>query len=292
MNVSRRDFLSCLPAGALLSALPLSAAAAAPRIGCQTNAWPLKPGDFTMFLGVLGELKSLGFEGFETSFRNVEAQYADAAAARARIAQSGVAFFGVHIFLNAYDPRTRIAPMDLVRATADGAAALGAERVIVSGAGLVKDGKVEEADLAEKVGGLNAAAGYCRAKGLTFAYHNHGPEFAAGGAEISGLIERTDPALVMFLVDCGWAYRAGVDLAAFFTEHRARIAGLHLRDFKGEQQVPLGQGDVNWAPLAAAVRMAGWDGWVLAEEERADGSKPGATAAAPARDTLRKLFGR
>ena len=78
-----------------------------------------------MFLDVLGTLKSLGFEGFETSFRNVQGQYADAAAARARLEQTGLAFFGVHIFLSEYDPRTRIAPMDLVKATADGAAALG-----------------------------------------------------------------------------------------------------------------------------------------------------------------------
>jgi sugar phosphate isomerase/epimerase len=97
---------------------------------------------------------------------------------------------------------------------------------------------------------------------------------------------------VQFLVDCGWAYRAGVNLAAFFTEHRERMVGMHLRDFKGEQQVPLGQGDVDWKPLAAAVKQTGWSGWVLAEEERADGSKPGESAAAPARETLRTLFGR
>ncbi len=292
MAISRRDFLSCLPAGALLSALPLSAAAAAPRLGCQTNAWPLKAGDFDLFLGVLGELRTLGFDGFETSFRNVQGQYATAAAARARIERTGVTFFGVHIFLNEYDPRTRIAPMDLVKATADGAAALGAERVILSGGGLAKDGRVAGDDLAQKVAGLQDAARYCRGRGLALAYHNHGPEFDASGAEIAGLIERTDPALVSFLVDCGWAYRAGVDLAAFFTKHRTRIAGLHLRDFKAEQQVPLGQGEVNWAPLAAAIRAASWDGWVMAEEERADGSKPGAAAAAPARETLRTLFGR
>jgi sugar phosphate isomerase/epimerase len=276
----------------MLATRPLAAAAAAPRIGCQTNAWPIKPGDFSSFLGVLGDLKALGFEGFETSFRNVQAQYADAAAARARIEQAGVAFFGVHIFLTEYDPRTRVAPMDLVKATADGGAALGAQRLILSGGGLVRDGKVAEADLALKVAGLEEAARYCRTRSLAFAYHNHGPEFAADGAEIKGLIARTDPALVSFLVDCGWAYRAGVDLAAFFTAHRARIAGLHLRDFKGEQQVPLGQGEVNWAPLASAIRAAGWAGWVMAEEERADGSKPGTSAAAPARETLRTLFGR
>lgn len=292
MDMSRRDFLSCLPAGALITALPLSAAAAAPRLGCQTNAWPLKPGDFPAFLAVLREMKALGFEGFETSFRNVQAQYADPAPARASLAASGLAFFGVHIFLTEYDARTRVAPMDLVKATADGAAALGAQRVILSGAGLVRDGKVADDDLALKVAGLHEAARSCRDRGLAFAYHNHGPEFAAGGAEITGLIARTDPALVSFLVDCGWAYRAGVDLAAFFTRHRARLAGVHLRDFKGEQQVPLGQGDVNWSPLASAIRDSGWDGWVLAEEERADGTKPGAAAAGPARDTLRRLFGR
>jgi inosose dehydratase len=293
MNISRRDFLYSIPAGAALSAIvPLAAAAPGPHIGCQTNAWALRPGDFNLFLGTLGTLKSIGFEGFETSFRNVQSQYATAAAARAQIEKIGLVCFGVHIFLIDYDPLTRIAPMDLVQATADGAAALGAQRVILSGGGLVKEGKVSEQDLAQKVAGLDAAARYCRGKGLAFAYHNHGPEFAAGGAEIGELISRTDPALVTFLIDCGWAYRAGVDLAGFFTTHRARIAGLHLRDFKGELQVPLGQGDVNWAPLAAAVRTTGWDGWVLAEEERADGSKPGESAAAPARETLRKLFGR
>ena len=83
-----------------------------------------------------------------------------------------------------------------------------------------------------------------------------------------------------------------MDLAAFFTKHRGRLAGLHLRDFKGEPQVPLGQGEVDWKPLAAAVKKTGWNGWILAEEERADGSKPGESAAAPARETLRQLFGR
>jgi len=293
MQLSRREFLYAIPAGAALASVaPLTAAAAGPHIGCQTNAWPLKAGDFDQFLGVLGTLKSLGFEGFETSFRNVQGQYAKAAAARAQIEKIGVACFGVHIFLNEYDAVTRVAPMDLVKATADGAAALGAQRVILSGGGLVKDGKVSEQDLSQKVAGLNEAAKYCQGKGLKFAYHNHGPEFAAGGAEINGLLKGTDPALVEFLLDCGHAYRAKVDLAAFFTRHRARLVGLHLRDFKGEPQVPLGQGEVDWKPLAAAVKTTAWGGWVLAEEERADGTKPGESAAAPARETLRKLFGR
>ncbi len=87
MQMSRRAFLITIPAGAALvhaddargqSARP----AAGPRIGCQTNAWPIKAGDFDQFLGVLRTLKSLGFDGFETTFRNVQSQYPNAAAAR------------------------------------------------------------------------------------------------------------------------------------------------------------------------------------------------------------------
>ena len=135
-------------------------------------------GNIPAFLAVLREMKAIGFEGFETSFRNVQAQYADPAPARASLAASGLAFFGVHIFLTEYDARTRVAPMDLVKATADGAAALGAQRVILSGAGLVRDGTVADGDLALKVAGLHEAARYCRDRGLAFAYHNHGQEFA------------------------------------------------------------------------------------------------------------------
>jgi inosose dehydratase len=293
MPISRRDFLCGLSAGVAVSAIaPLVSASGGPRIGCQTNAWALKPGDFERFLGVLTTLKTLGFDGFETSFRNVQNEYVRAAEAKARIEETGVTCFGIHVFLPQYDPATAIAPMHLVRATAEGAAALGAQRVILSGGGLARDGRVADGDLARKVSGLEEAGRYCRAKGLGLAYHNHGPEFAAEGAEIRGLIGRSDPSLVDFVVDCGWARRAGVDLAAFFNAHRARIGGLHLRDFRGEQQVPLGHGEVDWKPLAAAVGKAGWGGWILAEEERADGSKPGESAVAPARETLRTLFGR
>ena len=38
------------------------------------------------------------------------------------------------------------------------------------------------------------------------------------------------------------------------------------------------------------LKKTGWQGWVLAEEEREDGSKPGERAVAPAMAALRKQF--
>ena len=124
------------------------------------------------------------------------------------------------------------------------------------------------------------------------AYHNHGPEFANNGEEIEGLYKLTDPALVDFLTDCGWAFRAKANVPAFFEKHHKRIAGLHLRDFKGDEQVPLGQGDFPVKALADVIKRVKWSGWALNEEERLSGEKPGEKAVAPARETLRQVFGR
>ena len=65
-----------------------------------------------------------------------------------------------------------------------------------------------------------------------------------------------------------------------------------MRDFNKENvQVPLGQGEFQYEPLAAAIKKAKWTGWLIAEEERESGEKPGDAAARPAREQIRKLFG-
>ncbi|HEX4950576.1 MAG TPA: sugar phosphate isomerase/epimerase family protein [Blastocatellia bacterium] len=295
--LSRRTFLAALSLGPMcgydLVAQPKTTRV---KLGCQTNAWRIDPRDWSQVLTVLAKLKELGYDGFETGFRNIQPQFGNIAAARAQIEKTGLQFFGCHIFLDKYDEQTNIAPLDLVKTIADGAASFGAQRLILSGGGLIKDGKVDTEALKRKANGLNAAAQYCKTKGLQLAYHNHGPEFQNGGLEIEGLYKHTDPVLVDFLLDCGWAWRGGMDVPKFFAQHHQRIIGVHLRDFKGDfksdVQIPLGQGDFPLSRLAAVIKQLKWQGWALNEEERLNGDKPGEAAVAPAKATLDKVFGR
>ncbi|HVG38620.1 MAG TPA: sugar phosphate isomerase/epimerase [Pyrinomonadaceae bacterium] len=290
--ISRRYFLSALPLS--LTSAAVAAKTTSParlRVGCQTNAWRIDPRDFTQVLSVLSKLKGLGYRGFETGFRNIQGQFKEAVVARRELDKIGLVFFGAHIFLEKYDGETQIAPYDLVTQVVDGAARLGAERLILSGGGLSAGGALDVAALARKARGLNAAGTYARSKGLRLNYHNHWQEFSLGGAEIEGLFRDTAPESVRFVLDCGHAFRAKVEVAEFFTRHHARIDGLHLRDFRGDNQVPLGQGEFDLKALAAAVKETKWRGWLLNEEERADGSKPGEAAVVPARQTVRKVFG-
>src|ERR1700688_4249403 len=91
-HISRRGFLAALPVpAALLAAKPSSI-----RVGCQANAWKLKEGDFAQLLGVLGEMKQLGYVGFECNIRFVQDQFGRAAEARKEIEKTGVQFIGAH----------------------------------------------------------------------------------------------------------------------------------------------------------------------------------------------------
>ena len=55
--------------------------------------------------------------------------------------------------------------------------------------------------------------------------------------------------------------------------------------------MPLGQGEFPLLQLAVAIKKAKWQGWVVNEEERLSGEKPGASAVGPARAALRRVFG-
>ncbi len=260
----------------------------------QTNAWKFPPGDFPAFLKVLGTIKDLGFEGFETGFRNVEATFGKKAKdARDQIASTGLRFLGCHIFLSNYDAKTNTVPFDQIEAVGEGALSLGAERLIVSGAPVRdEEGPMDAQRLSWKAGALNRAGRQFQNTKLRLCYHNHGPEFLHGAEEITGLMKETDADVVRFVLDAGHAIRAKADLAGFFTKYHKRIEGLHLRDFNAQDvQVPLGSGGFAYEPLAVAVRKAKWTGWVIAEEERESGDKPGDAAAKPAREKIRVLFG-
>jgi inosose dehydratase len=254
--------------------------------GAQTNAWTIDGKDLNSLLHVLGSMKRLGFEGFETSFRNVQAQFDKPQPAREELKKTGLRFFGVHVFLLQYDPQTSIGPWDLLQTVVDGGKALGAERLIVSGASTP-----DPAVLSRKAKALDRVGRYCREKGMKFGYHNHDAEFREKGRQIEALLRETDPALFHLILDAGHAQEGGANVAEFFTRHADRIDGLHLRDARAGKEVPLGEGDYDWRPLAAAVARVKWDGWVLAEEERLSGEKPGEAAIKPAREAIRGLFG-
>ncbi len=290
--MTRRQLLHTLAAAASAQLAPASLADAwaqgsSIKLGAQTNAWAIDPARFDSFLGVLEQVRKIGYAGFETGFFNLRQQFKSPEQARAGIANSGLTFFGIHIFLppERLDPTTKLPPASLYREVARGGIALGAQRLIFSGGPATSTD-----DLKRKIAGLNAAGAFSKSLGLPLAYHNHWFEFQSKVGEIEALYAETDPALVSFLLDAGHAYRGGANVPAFLRKHCQRIVALHLRDYHDGKQVPLGAGSFPLAEVAATLKQLEWKGWVLNEEEREDGAKLGLTVMEPSFAALQKAF--
>lgn len=234
-------------------------------------------------LAALQQIKQLEFTGFETSFRNLGSLNSGGAPNTLELR-----FFGVHIFLPEYEPSTCIAPRDLVIDTIALASRLGAQRLILSGAPAT--GK---ANLRVKADALKRLSELTHKVGMQLCYHNHTPELLSkpgSPSELESLAGETENSPMFFVLDAGHAARAGVSLNDLIAKLGARIAAIHLRDSRGNTPVPLGAGDFPLAETAKYIRDSGWSGWLIAEEEREDGSKPGLNAVATARAELRKAF--
>src|ERR1700677_4105746 len=69
------------------------------RFGVQLNAFPIDPKRFETFTATLEQVKQIGYQGFEAGFRYLSEQFAAPEMARGKIEQTGLTFFGIHIFL-------------------------------------------------------------------------------------------------------------------------------------------------------------------------------------------------
>ncbi len=103
---------------------------------------------------------------------------------------------------------------------------------------------------------LNRASASLHSQGVTLNYHNHDFEFLPlenGETGMEILLQRLDFRTVKLCLDAGWVWRAESDPAAFLETHAEKIGVLHLRDFRGENSVPLGEGGLDQRTILAVI---------------------------------------
>ncbi|HWC19302.1 MAG TPA: sugar phosphate isomerase/epimerase, partial [Terriglobales bacterium] len=99
-----------------------------------------------------------------------------------------------------------------------------------------------------------------RSMGMRFGFHNHNYEFRKldGTTGFQTLVERTDPKLVCFELDCYWITQAGQDPVSMLQKLGKRVRMLHLKDRKpgvttsqqlnkaAEHFTEVGNGSIDW----------------------------------------------
>ncbi len=144
--------------------------------------------------------------------------------------------------------------------------ALGLEYIICSSPGgahrdgVQKSGELTLDDWRWVAGEFNKIGEKVKAAGMTFGYHNHGPEFLSENGVVfyDELMRLTDPKLVVFELDCGWISAAGHDPVKYLSKTPERFPLLHVKDMvKGPNgqfhSTILGHGVVDYRPILRAA---------------------------------------
>jgi sugar phosphate isomerase/epimerase len=107
---------------------------------------------------------------------------------------------------------------------------------------------------------FNRIGAKVKSSGMSFGVHNHTPEFAVidGMLVYDELLRLTDPALVVFEMDCGWVYAGGRNPVDCLSKAPARFPLLHVKDMvreaDGKVESPvMGKGAIDYKPILRAA---------------------------------------
>jgi sugar phosphate isomerase/epimerase len=252
---SRRTFLKAsgaVAAAACAGAGQLTAAPLSLPIGLQLySVRNLLPKDFD---GTLHDLAAAGYKEVEAAgyFDRTAADFGNS------MQKAGLRCVSTHHPLSTMRPQLE----ELI----EYGQALGLEYIICSSPGGVhkdpseKGGELTLEDWRWVAGEFNKIGEKVKAAGMTFGYHNHGPEFGSENGTIfyDELLRLTDPKLVVFELDCGWISATGHNPVTYISKSPERFPLLHVKDMvKGASgtfhSTVMGKGVVDYHPILKAA---------------------------------------
>ena len=144
--------------------------------------------------------------------------------------------------------------------------------------------------------------------GLRTVFHPHCGGYVETPAEIDQLMRRTDPSLLGLVLDTGHIVYGGGDPVRVFEAHGDRVWHVHFKDcdlavaesaraqgvgylqaVRSQLFCELGNGVVDFAAVKRALDRAGYDGWIVVEQDVFPGYGTPKQSAQKSRDYLRAL---
>lgn len=256
--------------GVVVAAAQAGPASRPVHFGCQARTFGegiYK--DETTFLNVVRQIGDAGFEGIETNWKNLE-RYFDRPADFTKILKDArLRLVGAHMGGSPWGATPLPKLFDEVERTAQFVQKMGGGCIVFSGS-LPKTRPLPPDTWPKLAEFMNEVGRVCAKNGVRCLYHNHWWECEGDGLEI--LRKQTDPKLVGFAFDTGHAVRAGKDPAAMIGVLGKRLGLIHFADASEQvksatQRPPLGEGRMKIPAVAEALRRAGFDQWIVLEEE-------------------------
>jgi inosose dehydratase len=249
----------------------------------------------------------------------------EAKALARELSARGLAMVGAFCPVPLHDPERRVEGLRTAAATARLLAELGATILVLAAEGDDRRSAIAgrvPADGSASLDGqgwehatalVDRIARNAREHGIATAFHPHAASYVEAPHEIERLLAGTDPGLVGLCLDTGHVAYGGAEPAQLAREHASRVRHVHLKDLRlsvhasavtrgidfrdavGEGVfAPLGEGDLDLRGTLDELRDAGYDGWLVVEQDTRLGITPGAAPLADAlrsREFIRKAVG-
>lgn len=226
----------------------------------------------------VADIATAGYEGIELFDGNL-IEYQDATDDFTRmLGDAGLSLVGVYSGANFIFPDVLAEELWRIDRAAGLAAELGAEYLVVGG-GAQRTRPASATDYERLGTALDAVAGIARRHGLVAVYHPHMSTIVETPEQVDRILERTSIGLCP---DTGHVILGGGDPAKLVAAHGDRIPYIHLKDVDLDRGlfVPLGQGALDVEGVLAALREAGYEGWITVELDAWDDPLEGARASA------------
>jgi inosose dehydratase len=261
------------------------------RVGCQTYTWEMLGEEWRgSVTDILDWVAEAGYEGLEIT-NNMIGEFADrpddfAAELRRRGLELACFAYATTGFA---DPARREEDLAGARRAVEFVRRFPAPRLGLGGA--ASDDRSQAAlDRAivfyNEVGRLAAPLGVS----VNVHPHSHHGSLLETAEEYQHLLDRLDPQHVSFGPDTGHIVRGGQDLLTCLRTHLPRITHLHLKDADAAGRwIGLGGGVCDFPGVLALLESAGYEGWVVAEEESEAAREDGVAAIRRNREYLRSL---
>jgi len=237
--------------------------------------------------------RQIGFDGIENGHRWPD----DPEALRALLAEYGLAFisgwYSTNLLVQSVEAEIAAVQGHLAKLKHNGCKVCivcETSNAIHGDAGrALKDRPVLTAgEMADFGARLEAFAAYLATEGVTLVYHHHMGTIVETPAEIDALMAATGPATHL-LFDAGHCAFGGGDPEAVLARHVGRVRHFHAKNIRrpvcdrvraeglsflqgvraGAFTVPGDQeGAIDFAPLLAILKGAGYDGWIVIEAEQ------------------------
>jgi inosose dehydratase len=232
------------------------------------------------------DIASVGYEGVEMFDGNL-AEYSDKPQElHELLSSSGVSLTSVYTGANFIYADILPDEMHRIHRAAELAATFGAERLVVGGGARRAAGTNEE-DYRRLGEALDSVTDIAESFGLSASYHPHLSTIVESPDELDKLMPLTR---IGFCPDTAHLAAGGADPAAVIRKYPDRIRHVHHKDLQKEpfNFLPLGEGELDFPDIIAAIRESGYDSWLMVELDGYNGDPR--EAAAISKKYLEKLL--